>query len=137
MIPPPVAAESVGTTYRTFQSWMKRGAADDFAGVESEYARLYRDVCRAAADAQVSAQKRLLKSTDRVESDNLKWFLERWDRDTWGAQVVIKVQNEIRQAMAIELLSLVRETLDDESTYRAVESRLLEEGDRGEKGAAK
>jgi hypothetical protein len=108
----------------------ERGAADDFAGVESEYARLYREVCRAAADAQVSAQKRLLKSTDRVESDNLKWFLERWGRDTWGAQVVIKVQNEIRQQMAIEVLSLVRETLDDEPTYRAVESRLLEEGDR-------
>ena len=136
MVPPPVAAQSIGVTYRTFQTWMKRGAADDYAGRVSEHADFYRDVCRASSDAQIRAQQRLIKSIDRVESDNLKWMLERWDSDTWGRQVTIKVQNEIREEMAVELLGEMHEVLDLEA-YSRVESRLLQEGSPGDKAAAK
>jgi hypothetical protein len=135
MVPPPVAAQSIGITYRTFQTWMKSGASDDWTGKDTRHARFYREVCMASSDAQIKAQKRLLKSVDRVESDNLKWMLERWDSDTWGRQVTIKVQNEIRHEMAIELLGEVNEILDVES-YSRVQSRLLEEGSSGKKTAA-
>lgn len=136
MIPPPVAAQSIGMTYGAFQRRMKRGAADDWAGRETAYATFYREVSRAVSDAQIKAQKRLMKSFDRVESNNLQWLLEKWDSETFGRQVTIKVKNEIRQEMAVELLGEVNEVLDLES-YGLVQRRLLQESSSGEKAAAK
>jgi len=134
MIPPATAAQSIGITLRTFQLWMKTGSVDDWGGKDTPHARFYQEVSRAASDAQIKAQKRLLKSLDRVESDNLKWLLEKWDSETFGRQVTIKVKNEIRHEMAVELLGEVNEVLDIES-YERVQSRLLQEGSPGDEAA--
>jgi hypothetical protein len=47
MVPPPVAAQSIGVTYRTFQTWMKSGASDDWTGKNTRHARFYRSGTRA------------------------------------------------------------------------------------------
>ncbi|MEM9194822.1 MAG: hypothetical protein AAGF12_36930 [Myxococcota bacterium] len=135
MIPPPTAAQANDVTFKTFQNWMRTGAADDWALRDTPHATFYREVSRAASDAQIRAQRRLMKSADRVESENIKWLLERWDTETYGRQVTIHVRNTIREEMALELMGQLRETLDVES-YSRVESRLLSEGDPVDAGEA-
>jgi len=114
MVPPEKAAASIGVTYPTFRGWLRRGEADHWGGKETAHSRFYCEVCRAVADVEIKTLKRLSRSTDRVESDNLKWMLERCDVATYGRQVTVQIRTEMKEELTVEILGKVHDALDGE-----------------------
>jgi len=120
---PSVAARAVGISSRTYGRWMTQGAGDDAAGRATAYAEFFREVDQAHAEAEIGALRRMRKAEDKdVQFRKESWWLERWDRERWGRRVEIQV----RDAIAAELLDIIRQRLEP-PVFQQVESAILVE----------
>jgi hypothetical protein len=80
-----IACHLCGINERTFYDWLKRGAADDDADLETPYSRLAQSLKAAKAVAQ-SRMVKVIQTKAVVSGDAIAAtiFLERTDPEHWG-----------------------------------------------------
>ena len=116
-----LAAESTCITYKTFNSWMKRGKTEK----SGKYYQFYRYIQKRNAEGAKKCLERLSDAVDAGNCQVCMWILERRFSEDFGGRVyrktnvvsenknenveiVVKDTNEIRRQI-LEKFALVRE----------------------------
>lgn len=83
--------------------WLRRGARDARAGIDSEYATFAADVERAMATGEGKMLKKIVDSAERGDTGDAKWILERRHSDRWAKRDKVEVGGDPNQPIVVQL----------------------------------
>lgn len=139
--PAKVAAQAHGIGRSTFFDWCARGAKEEAAGSEGRH----RDFLDAVAQAKAKWQVEALRKVEDIESyvsdkraatafaNSITWKLERLERETYGSQITVKVEEA--KTYLLDTLEQVCERMGAQEVLLAVLDE-LERGGSTEEGRA-
>src|ERR1035437_247308 len=113
-----LASEAVGITYKTFNSWMKRGKTEK----SGKYYQFYRYIQRQNAEGAKILLEYLIRAADAGNYQVCMWILERRFSEDFGRRVYRKM-NVVSENKNENVELIVKDT--DE-----IRSEILEKFDR-------
>ncbi len=120
------AAALAGVHTRTVYEWMKQGARDEQAGIESEYAKFCMQVEHAIATSEGRALKKISDSAERGDTTDAKWILERRHADRWAKKDKVEVGGDPSQPIVVQLTWPGAGVIDPHSELSAPSQQIID-----------